>query len=65
LPLFGVIVFQVLVSVPHVIQNLRNEIDRRFTLPSEPSGAGLKVGREAMVEISKGAIRHSDGSSGA
>jgi long-chain acyl-CoA synthetase len=33
----------VLVSVPHVIQNLRNEIERRFTLPPSPSGRGLKI----------------------
>ena len=33
----------VLVSVPHVIQNLRNEIERRFVLGPAPGGSGLKV----------------------
>jgi long-chain acyl-CoA synthetase len=31
----------VLVSVPLVIQNLRNEVERRFVLPSPPHGRGL------------------------
>jgi long-chain acyl-CoA synthetase len=33
----------VLVSVPHVIHNLRNEIERRFVIGPAPAGSGLKL----------------------